>query len=69
MGVENKVAVVTGAAQDKLKALYIIGENPLVSDPDINHVEQALKNLDLLVVQDIFLSDTAEIADMADIFS
>ncbi len=56
--------MVTGAAQGKLKALYIIGENPLVSDPDINHVEPALKNLDLLVVQDIFLSDTAQIADI-----
>jgi len=56
--------MVKGAQDGKLKALYIIGENPLVSDPDINHVEQGLKNLDLLVVQDIFLSDTAKIADI-----
>ena len=56
--------MVKGAQDGKLKALYIIGENPLVSDPDINHVEQGLKNLELLVVQDIFLSDTAKIADI-----
>jgi len=56
--------MVKSAQDGKLKALYIIGENPLVSDPDINHVEQGLKNLDLLVVQDIFLSDTAKIADI-----
>jgi formate dehydrogenase major subunit len=52
-------------AYDKeLKALYIIGENPLVSDPDLNHAEKALKNLELLVVQDIFLTETAAIADV-----
>ncbi len=52
-------------AYDKeLKALYIIGENPLVSDPDLNHAENALKNLELLVVQDIFLTETAAIADV-----
>ncbi len=56
--------MVKGAQDGNLKALYIIGENPLISDPDINHVEQALKNLDFLVVQDIFLSDTAKIADI-----
>ena len=56
--------MVKGAQDGKLKALYIIGENPLVSDPDINHVEQGLKNLELLLVQDIFLSDTAKIADI-----
>ncbi|MCK4376308.1 MAG: molybdopterin-dependent oxidoreductase, partial [Candidatus Brocadiae bacterium] len=41
-----------------------VGENPMLSDPDLNHVEQALKNLDLLVVQDIFLSETAQLADV-----
>jgi formate dehydrogenase alpha subunit len=52
-------------AYDKeLKALYIIGENPLVSDPDLNHAEKALKNLELLVVQDIFLTETAALADV-----
>ncbi|NLS45234.1 MAG: formate dehydrogenase subunit alpha [Firmicutes bacterium] len=52
------------AYEGDLKGLYIIGENPMVSDPDINHVEAALKNLDFLVVQDIFLTETAELADV-----
>ncbi len=46
----------------KLKALYIMGENPALSDPDIEHTKKALKNLDLLIVQDIFLTETAELA-------
>ena len=52
------------AGQNKVKGLYIIGENPLVSDPDLNHAEQSLKKLDFLVVQDIFLTDTARLADV-----
>jgi formate dehydrogenase alpha subunit len=51
-------------AGKKIKALYIIGENPMVSDPDIAHVEQALERLDFLVVQDLFLSETAQKADL-----
>jgi len=47
-----------------LKALYIIGENPLVSDPDLNHAEKSMANLDFLVVQDIFMTETAKIADV-----
>ncbi len=56
--------MVMKAGEGRIKALYIIGENPLVSDPDINHAKKALCNLDFLVVQDIFLSDTAKIADV-----
>ncbi len=41
-----------------------MGENPMVSDPDINHVEKSLKALDFLVVQDIFLTETATLADV-----
>ncbi len=52
------------AHEGELKALYIVGENPLVSDPDLNHAEASLKKLDLLVVQDIFLTETARIADV-----
>jgi len=52
------------AARGELKALYIMGENPMVTDADTNHVAKALKNLDLLVVQDIFLTETAQIADV-----
>lgn len=49
---------------DKIKALYIIGENPMVSDPNLNHAKKGLENLDFLVVQDIFLSETARLADV-----
>jgi len=60
-----KVTQMIPAAHDgKLKALYIIGENPLVSDPDLNHCEKSLKNLDFLVVQDIFPTETAQLADV-----
>jgi len=45
-----------------LKALYIMGENPALSDPDTTHTLKALKALDLLVVQDIFMTETAELA-------
>jgi formate dehydrogenase alpha subunit len=60
-----KVTQMMPAAHDgKLKALYIIGENPLVSDPDLNHAEKSLRKLDFLVVQDIFLTETAQLADV-----
>ncbi len=52
------------AEQGELKSLYIIGENPLISDPDINHVEKAFNNLEFVVVQDIFLTETAQFADV-----
>ncbi len=52
--------MVPKAHDGELKALYVIGENPLVSDPDINHAEKSLDNLDFLVVQDIFLNETAK---------
>ena len=54
--------MVEAAGKGEMKALYIIGENPLVSDPDLNHVERALQGVEFLVVQDIFLSDTAKLA-------
>jgi formate dehydrogenase major subunit/formate dehydrogenase alpha subunit len=46
------------------KALYIIGENPLVSDADLNHAKKCLEHLDFLVIQDIFLTETAQLADV-----
>lgn len=49
-------------AAGKIKALYIMGENPVISDPDSNHVIEALKSLDFLAVQEIFLSETAKLA-------
>lgn len=48
--------------EGKVKALYIMGENPLVSDPDLHHAQKVLEKLDLLVVQDIFLTETAKLA-------
>ncbi len=48
----------------ELKSLYIIGENPMVSDPDLNHAEKAFGNLEFMVVQDIFLTETAQMADV-----
>ena len=48
----------------RIKAMYITGENPLLSEPDLHHAEQAFKALDFLVVQDIFMHETGEIADV-----
>jgi formate dehydrogenase major subunit len=56
--------MIPAAHDGTLKALYVIGENPLVSDPDVNHAEASLNNLDFLVVQDIFLTETARLADV-----
>ncbi len=47
-----------------VKAAYIMGENPMISDPDLHHVEKGLKNLEVLVVQDIFMTETAELANV-----
>ena len=51
-------------AEGAVKGLYIMGENPMLSDPDIDHVAATLHGLDFLVVQDIFLSETAALADV-----
>ncbi|MDD3857518.1 MAG: molybdopterin dinucleotide binding domain-containing protein, partial [Methanoculleus sp.] len=48
----------------EIKAMYIMGENPMLSDPDLSHVEEGLRNLEFLVVQDIFMTETAELADV-----
>jgi predicted molibdopterin-dependent oxidoreductase YjgC len=56
--------MVRAMMEGKLKALYVIGENPKLSDPDWNHFHHALKKLELLIVQDIFLSETAQVADV-----
>ncbi len=47
-----------------LKALYVIGENPLLADVHMNHTRKLLENLELLIVQDIFLTETAQMADV-----
>ena len=56
--------MVEAAMEGRIKAMYIVGENPLLSEPDLHHAEKAFKNLEFLVVQDIFMHETAEIADV-----
>lgn len=51
-------------AGSTVRGMYIMGENNALSDPDVNHVVQALDKLDFLVVQDIFLTETAQLADV-----
>ncbi|MCK4427986.1 MAG: molybdopterin-dependent oxidoreductase, partial [candidate division Zixibacteria bacterium] len=50
--------------EDKIKVLYIMGENPLAKYPDKDYIESALKKVDFLVVQDIFLTETAKLAHL-----
>ena len=54
--------MIGAADQGQVKAIYLVGENPLLSEPDAHHAEEALKKLDFLVVQDIFLTETAQLA-------
>jgi len=58
------VEMINAAGDGTLRGLYIMGENPMISDPDVTHVEEALRKLDFLVVQDIFLTETAQLADV-----
>lgn len=58
------VEIMQAAYDGKVKGMYIMGENPMLTDPDINHSEEALKKLDFLVVQDIFMTETAPYADV-----
>jgi len=52
------------AGKKQIKAVYLIGENPVLSDPDANHVRESIKALDFFVVQDMFLTETAQLADV-----
>lgn len=52
------------AIGEKILGMYIIGENPMMSHPNLNETEKGLKDLEFLVVQDMFLTETAEIADV-----
>ena len=58
------VEMMNAAEHGQVRALYCMGENPVLTDPDSNHVRRCLTSLDLLVVQDIFLSETAALADV-----
>lgn len=57
-------AMIDGACEGSTCALFVMGENPMLSDPDINHVRECLEQVPFLVVQDIFLTETAELADV-----
>ncbi len=56
--------IIHKAHEGKLKGLYIMGENPVISDPDSTHVREALEKLEFLAINEIFLSDTAQYADV-----
>jgi formate dehydrogenase major subunit len=58
------VEITKGALEGRIKGMYIMGENPFLSDPNSNKVRRALANLEFLAVQDIFLTETAEFADV-----
>jgi formate dehydrogenase alpha subunit len=58
------IEMMNAALEGKIRAMYVLGENPMVTDPDLGHVEQALRSLDFLVVQDIFMTETAALADV-----
>ncbi|MEO7855281.1 MAG: formate dehydrogenase subunit alpha [Rubrivivax sp.] len=58
------VEVMHAAKRGEIRGMYVQGENPAMSDPDVNHAREALAALDHLVVQDIFLTETAYLADV-----
>src|SRR5450432_3866775 len=58
------VEVIKGIIAGNVKGMYVMGENPAMSDPDADHAREALSKLDMLVVQDIFLTETAYLADV-----
>jgi formate dehydrogenase major subunit len=58
------VEIMDAIHRDEIKGMYIMGENPAMSDPDVQHARDALAHLEHLVVQDIFLTETAKYADV-----
>lgn len=58
------VVEITNACGGDIRAMFIMGENPLISDPDVNHVREQLGKLDFLVVSEMFMSETAEMANV-----
>ncbi len=66
-GAENGLTVVEiieAIHDDQINGMYILGENPAMSDPDVEHAREALAKLDHLIVQDIFITETANFADV-----
>jgi formate dehydrogenase major subunit len=58
------VEIMDAVHADRIRGMYIMGENPAMSDPDLHHAREALAKLEHLVVQDIFLTETAKYADV-----
>jgi formate dehydrogenase major subunit len=58
------VEIMNAATRGEIRGMYIMGENPAMSDPDVHHARAALAGLDFLVVQDLFLTETASYADV-----
>jgi predicted molibdopterin-dependent oxidoreductase YjgC len=56
--------MIPAAGEDKIKALYILGEDPVMSDPDSTHIRHCLEKCEFIVLQEIFPSETAEYADV-----
>jgi len=56
--------IIEAAYKEPIRAIYLVGENPVLSDPDATHVRKALEKLEFLVVQDIVLTETAQLADV-----
>ncbi len=58
------VEIMNAIHKGQIKGMYILGENPAMSDPDLNHARESLQKLEHLIVQDIFLTETATYADV-----
>ena len=58
------VEIMNAVHDNKIKGMYILGENPAMSDPDLSHAREGLQKLEHLIVQDIFLTETATYADV-----
>jgi formate dehydrogenase alpha subunit len=56
--------MITGASQGTVKGMFVMGENPMISEPNQNHSRQAMEQLEFLVCQDIFINETGEMADV-----
>jgi predicted molibdopterin-dependent oxidoreductase YjgC len=60
----STVEIMKAAGDGIIKGLYVMGENPLHTDPNLNHVEESVEKLEFMVVQDIFMTPTAARADV-----
>lgn len=61
---KNQTQILQAMQNKEIRAMYVIGENPVVSDANLNHTKQLFEKLDFLVVQDIILTQTAQLADV-----